>query len=218
MKPVVFAAAGAATLTTAAMAAAYAYRTYWREPILDWGARPDEVARRLPGDELLEPADVVATRAITIEARPSAIWPWLLQMGPGRGGVYTYDWIENLLGLDMHSSDELHPEWEPLAEGDVWHDPNGGGMRVERMESERAIVLRSLDGRWIWTFALVPEGPVTRFISRNRFREAPGRLGRAASKYLMEPGSLVMERKMLLGIKVRSERTDPAGDTGAVAH
>src|SRR5215212_11032129 len=78
--------------------------------VLTWGATPDEVERRLPGDELLDPADIVATRAIGIDAPPSAIWPWLVQMGPGRAGAYTYDRIENLFGLNMHSADRIVPE------------------------------------------------------------------------------------------------------------
>ena len=69
-----------------------------RRPILTWGATDDEAAGRLPGDELLEDAHGVATRAITIKAPVGAVWPWLAQLGPApRGGAYTYDWIENLL-------------------------------------------------------------------------------------------------------------------------
>jgi hypothetical protein len=64
------------------------------------GATGDEAARPLPGDDLFDAADIVATRAIGIDAPPSAIWPWLVQMGPGRAGAYTYDWIENLFGLN----------------------------------------------------------------------------------------------------------------------
>ena len=190
----------------AASAAARAYSVFWRRPVLDWGARPDEVVRRLPGDEFLEAADVVATRAITIEAPPSAIWPWLIQMGPGRGGVYTYDWIENLFGLDMHSADEIVPEWQSMEVGYTWSNPQGQGMRVEIVDPGRAMVMRAEDGRWVWSFVIVPEGDRTRFISRNRFVLTGGTLSRWASIYLMEPGSLVMERKMLLGIKSRAER------------
>ena len=190
----------------AASAAARAYSVFWRRPVLDWGTRPDEVVRRLPGDEFLEAADVVATRAITIEAPPSAIWPWLIQMGPGRGGVYTYDWIENLFGLDMHSADEIVPNGSP------WRSATPGATRRGRVCASRswirgrAMVMRAEDGRWVWSFVIVPEGDRTRFISRNRFVLTGGTLSRWASTYLMEPGSLVMERKMLLGIKSRAER------------
>src|SRR5688572_18965568 len=120
------------------------YRRYLREWVLSWGATAEEVARRLPGDELLENADIVATRAIEIDAPPSAIWPWLVQMGPGRAGAYTYDWIENLFGLGMHSADTIVPEWQQLEVGDVSRPPKGGsGMRVEILEPERVLSNRS---------------------------------------------------------------------------
>jgi hypothetical protein len=88
------------------------YPVFFRRQCLTWGARPDEVSRKLPGDELLPGAGIVATRAITIDAPPPAIWPWLVQMGSGRGGVYTYDWIENLFGLDMHSTRRILPQYQ----------------------------------------------------------------------------------------------------------
>jgi hypothetical protein len=82
-----------ARTTAAAVGSAFLYRKFLRQPILTWGATADEAAARLPGDELLENADGVATRAITIDAPPSAVWPWIAQMGPSpRGGAYTYDW------------------------------------------------------------------------------------------------------------------------------
>src|SRR6185312_13946069 len=113
-----------------ALAAAFAvlYRRGLRQRILTWGATPDEASGRLPGDELLEDADGVATRAITIDAPPSAVWPWIAQMGPApRGGAYTYDWIEYLLGLDMHSVDEVLPEFQQPQVGE------GFGYGANRM-------------------------------------------------------------------------------------
>jgi hypothetical protein len=172
----------------------------------DWGARPDEVARRLPGDDLLEDAAMVSTRAITIDAPASAIWPWLIQMGPGRAGAYTYDWIENLLGLDMHSADEIVPEWQSMQVGDAWRLGKDQALSAEIVEPEQALVVRSQDGGWVWAFVLVPEGDATRLLSRNRMVVQGGALARLAMTYLMVPGSLVMERKMLLGIKRRAER------------
>ena len=94
-------------LGAAATVAAFAflYSKLLRRPILTWGDAAEEAKARLPGDELLEEADGVATRAITIDASSAAVWPWIAQMGPSRGGgAYTYDWIENLLGLNMHSA------------------------------------------------------------------------------------------------------------------
>ena len=109
---------GVVALAASALAMEPLYRRYLRSPVLTWGATAEETSRRLPGDDLLEPADIVATRAISIDAPASAIWRWLVQMGPGRAGAYTYDWIENLFCLNMHSSDRIVPEWQHLEVGD----------------------------------------------------------------------------------------------------
>jgi hypothetical protein len=185
------------------------YLRLLRTPILTWGATAAEAAARLPGDELLEEADGVATRAISIDALPSAVWPWIAQMGPSpRGGAYTYDWIENLLGLGMHSADRILPEFQRPQVGEaIGYGSNR--MRLERVEPQRVLAWRSEDGNWVWTFILEPEGGSTRLISRNRFRlpTLAARLGMVP----MEPASLVMERKMLRGIKERAERMTSAG-------
>jgi len=183
------------------------YPRYLRGPVLNWGATASEVRLRLPGDELLEDADVVATRAITIDAPRSAVWPWLVQMGPGRGGAYTYDWIENLLGLNMHSADRIHLEWQRLTVGEVLRmEPGRPGMRVEILEPERLLCSRSEAGDWVWTFALADTEGGTRLLSRNRIAAKGASAGQRLGVLIMEPGSLVMERKMLLGIKERAER------------
>jgi hypothetical protein len=175
---------------------------------LTWGATADEAARPLPGDDLLGAADIVATRAIGIEAPPSAIWPWLVQMGPGRAGAYTYDWIENLFGLNMHSAEQIHAEWQNLEVGDVLRSrEDRPGMRVEILDPERTLSNRSEPGDWVWTFVLVPQDGTTRLISRNRIALKGAAAGQRLGSLVMEPGSLIMERKMLLGIKRRAERS-----------
>jgi len=180
-----------------------------RRPILTWGATADEAGLRLPGDELLERADGVSTRAITIDAPASAVWPWLAQMGPSpRGGAYTYDWIENLLGLDMHSVDSVLPEFQKPEVGDTIA-LGSNRMRIEQVESERVLVWRSDDGNWVWTFVLEESDGATRLISRNRFRLP--RLKDKIGMIPMEPGSLLMERAMLRGIKERAERLSRDG-------
>jgi hypothetical protein len=180
------------------------YPLFLRRRILDSGATEDEAAARLPGDELLEDADGVSTRAITVDAPASAVWPWLAQMGPSpRGGAYTYDWIENLLGLNMHSADRILPEFQHPEVGDtIGYGPNR--MRLERVEPPHVLAWRSEDGNWVWTFVLDEQDGASRLISRNRFRlpTLAARIGMLP----MEPASLVMERKMLRGIKERAER------------
>jgi hypothetical protein len=187
-----------------ATALAGLYTRVLRKSMLNWGATDEETSARLPGDELLENADGVSTRAIDIDAPPPAVWPWLAQMGPSpRGGAYTYDWIENLLGLNMHSTDSVLPEFQHPEVGATF-SLGSNRMRMDRVESERVLAWRSEDGNWVWTFVLEPRDGGTRLISRNRFRlsKLVARIGMLP----MEPGSLVMERKMLRGIKQRAER------------
>ncbi len=179
----------------------------WRPWCLTWGATSDEATRGLPGDDLLEDADIVSTRAISIAAPSASVWPWLAQMGSGRGGLYTYDWIENLLGLNMHSVDVVLAQYQGIEVGDAQRlGTNGPVLRVAIVERRRSLVLRSDDGNWVWAFCLVPDRAGTRLVSRNRIA-TPKASGptRIFYRYLMEPGSLVMERKMLLGIKERAE-------------
>jgi hypothetical protein len=158
----------------------------------------------------MEYPDVVSTRVIAIDAPPSAVWPWLVQMGPGRGGAYTYDWIENLLGLGMHSADRVHPEWQHVEVGDTpsvkpGKEAGPDAMRIRVLEPEAALVSSSDDGTWVWAFVLSRDGDGTRLISRNRITSGDS-LGARLGLALMTPGSWVMERKMLTGIKGRAER------------
>jgi len=181
----------------------FIYATEVRGRVLAWGATTREATERLPGDELLEAADGTSTRAIMIDAPTAAVWPWLAQMGPSpRGGAYTYDCIENLLGLDMHSVDRVLPEFQHPAIGDTI-DFGKNRMRLERVEPKNVLAWRSEDGKWVWTFVLRERDQQTRLISRNRFRLTTlvARMGMPP----MEPASLLMERKMLRGIKQRAE-------------
>jgi hypothetical protein len=203
-------AATAAVSAVAAALSAPARRLY-----LTWGATNEEAAGPMPGDNLLPDAALVSTRAISVGAPPSAVWPWLVQMGSGRGGAYTYDWIENLLGLNMHSVDEIIPQLQNLAAGDVLPlGPDGPDMRVEICDRNRTLAFRSTDSNWVWIFDLRPDDGGTRLISRNRIvPPAIGRVRRLLYDTVMAPGSLIMERRMLLGLKERAERVGRAGGT-----
>ena len=193
---------GRAVFAGAALAALYA--ALLRRPMLTWGATRAEAGARLPGDELLDDADLIATRATWIDAPAADVWPWLAQIGPApRGGAYTYDWVENLLGLDMHSADRVLPEFQHPRVGETIGF-GSNRMRLERVEPGRVLAWRSEDGNWVWTFVVDEHRGRARLISRNRFRlpTLVARIGMLA----MEPGSLVMERRMLRGIKERAER------------
>src|SRR5215213_2924628 len=162
-------------LLGAAAAVAAAYSAPARRWYLTWGATPEEVDRAMPGDDLLPEPDLMSTRAITIAAPPAAIWPWLVQMGSGRGGAYTYDWVENLFGLGMHSADEILPQYQDLKAGDTLPlGSNGPRMRVAVLRAGHALVFASEDGNWTWAFGLRPlTENSTRLVSRNRIATPP---------------------------------------------
>jgi hypothetical protein len=118
------------------------------------------------------------------------------------------------MGLGMHSADRILPQYQKLAVGDVQRlGARGPVLRVAELEPERSLVFRSDDGNWVWAFWLAPDNTGTRLISRNRIATGDAsRLARVVNAYVMEPGSLIMERKMLLGIKDRAERLAHAPD------
>ncbi|MEV6220452.1 SRPBCC family protein [Nocardia fluminea] len=193
------------------------YAVVLRPRFATWGATRDEAERTMPGDELLPNPEIRTTRAITVAADPAAIWPWLVQIGPGRGGAYTYDWIENLLGLDMHSADEILPEFQHPALGDaIALGTTGPRMRIEVLDADRSLVFGSEDGNWVWSFNLYPEPAGTRLISRNLISlTGASPSSRLFTRLVAEPGSLIMERKMLSGIRTRAERARPAAGHSA---
>lgn len=201
------------TLTTAAtIGVGYALL---RQQSLRWGARQDEVARTLPGDDRLPHADLVATRAITIHAPAERVWPWLAQLGHGRGGFYTYDVLENLVGLGIHSVDRIVPEWQQIAVGDRVHLAEELGLEVIIADPDAALVLSggvpisaaedSMPFDFVWSFVMRP-GPVdgsTRLIVRERYAFL-----RPSARPIVEVAewiSLLMSTGMLRGIRDRAE-------------
>ncbi|MFC4542681.1 hypothetical protein ACFO5R_12190 [Halosolutus amylolyticus] len=199
------------------IAVAAAYHTRVRPWHRTWGTTPREAVGALPGDEFCsEPADQV-THAIEIDASPDAVWQWLVQIGQNRGGFYSYDVLENLVGADIHTVDRIVPEYQQLAEGDTVRlapedyrvQTPESAPEVVHLEAERAIVLRPpVDGpTWTWAFVLreTDEG-TTRLVVRMRSPESSSRL-EAAIEYLgWEPAHFVMEQRMLRELKRRAER------------
>lgn len=194
----------AGTCLLIAGGAGLAYFRILRPWHLHGWATAQEAGGQVAGDELMPDADVVATRAVEIDAPPTAIWPWLVQMGPGRGGAYTYDWIERRLGIDIHNTDRIIPELQHLEVGDEMPMP-GYSMRIERLDPGQAMVIRSSNHAWVWSFELRPANGHTRLISRNRFDLGLLPVKDKLMIPVMEPGSWVMERKMLRTIKQRAE-------------
>jgi hypothetical protein len=181
------------------------YFKFLRTLHMTWGATQEEVSSTLPGDELMPNAKIVSTRAVEIDAPASAVWPWLVQMGPGRGGAYTYDWIERRIGVELQNADRIVPELQQMAVGDEFPMPGGYTFRVEILDPEKTLAFRTSDGRWVWSFELAPAGGHTRLISRNRIDTSTYAKKDWMGYAVTEPGSWVTERKMLLTIKERAE-------------
>lgn len=161
----------------------------------------------MPGDELIADPTLVSTRAVTIAAPPEAVWPWLVQLGQGRAGFYSYDWIENLIGLDIHSAEQILDQHQDLRTDDrIALAPDGSGLDVERLEPNRLLVLREPTGGWTWSFLLRPTDGNTRLIVRNRWTTAGGSPSFRLYMAMIDPAAAIMERKMLMGIKARVER------------
>jgi hypothetical protein len=164
-----------------------------------WGATAEETRRSLPGDELVPVPGYQHTRAVTVEAPAEAVWPWLAQIGQGRGGFYSYDWLENLAGCDIHSADRIHPEWQDPRPGDTVAVLRGWGPKLARVDPGRALVIE----HW-GTYTVRPlDAGTSRLIARARHPRGWGVLA-----YLLttEIPHFIMERQMLLGIKRRAER------------
>ena len=203
-------ARGLATLGVAGLAV---YRLALRSRQLRWGATDDEVAAALPGDDLLGGADLTATRAITVDRRPDDVWPWIAQLGQGRGGLYSYDFLENLVGCDMHSADRVVAEWQDVAVGGKLRLHPEVALDVVVVDPGQALVARGgvpmgdtpppYDFTWAFVVRQRPDG-TTRLLVRERYLYT-----RWWSGLLVEPVeivSFVMSQKMLRGIRQRAEQ------------
>ncbi len=202
----------------------YAARRYYR----NWGTTKEECQMRLPGDDLIGRPAVQTTEGVWIDQPPEAVWPWLVQMGQDRGGLYSYQKLENLVGLDHHNADRIHPEWQQLAPGDVirlvpkgWLGLRDGiALPVVEVLDRRTIVLRGsppeLPWDGVWSFHVFPRGDDrSRLLVRLRARlHYPGEVLAAE---LAGPITAVMTRGMLRGIKRRAERMPNAAKSGRTA-
>jgi hypothetical protein len=182
-----------------------------------WGTTASERVRELPADELV-PEGRSTTYAITIGAAPQQVWPWLVQMGHGRGGFYTYTAIERILGADISNLDRIDPSLQTLEPGDrIWMTPErylgrlpGQFWRVREVLPGRALVLErrppESPQRAVWTLVLEPSGDgTTRLLDRHRSEPRAGLFGSVSEAFWLA-GTLLMERGMLRGIKARAEQ------------
>ena len=202
----------------ASLAAVGAYAAALRRRQFQWGATSDEVVMTLPGDELLGRADLVATRAVTVRAEAEDVWPWLAQMGQGRGGLYSYDWVENLVGCQMNSAERVVPKWQGVKVGDDFRIHPDVALKVVHVNPPHALVVEggvSATGEatagdadtpydFTWAFVLVPGAKDrARLVVRERYR-----CHTTAARVLVEVVSVVsfvMTERMLRGIRDRAE-------------
>ncbi|MBN1284939.1 MAG: hypothetical protein JXB47_06055 [Anaerolineae bacterium] len=181
-----------------------------------WGATAEEVKRALPGDDIVPRPKLAYTRAVAIRAPAADIWPWLAQLGQGRGGLYSYDGLENLAGCDIHSAGRILPECQDLKAGDHIRfgpaEKKFPGQVVAALEPGKYLLMYALDpatrqasesATWVLYLDEKPDG-VTRLIARARNGYEPGLMNHILW-HIVEPLNFVMERRMLLGIKARAE-------------
>jgi hypothetical protein len=189
-----------AALPALGLAATVLYGRAVRPWHLRWGAEPGDEQLELPGDDLLPARGTEILHAVTIEAPAEDVWPWVAQLGQDRGGFYSYEWLENLAGCQMSNAERIHPEWQHREPGELLYLHPAGGLKVTLFQPGRALGIEN------WgNVVLVPEdADRTRLIVRGRI---PHGVVAAAYALLMEIPHFIMERRMLLGIKARAERT-----------
>lgn len=192
-----------------------AYFMFVRPWYRHWGATAEEIARSMPLDERITDPSVVTTRALTIQARPEQVWPWIVQVGePPRAGFNSYTWIERLQGLKIENADEILPEFQTIKVGESLDE--AANMRVLAIDPGRYLVLGPPEVYdWLkstWVIALYPvDESATRLVTRLRGRMSFLRMLRALPPaawpfwIFIDPGVFVMERKMMTEIKRNAE-------------
>jgi hypothetical protein len=198
-----------------------------------WGTGGQAVARRYPGDELVPQPRWGWTHAVQVQAPAADVWPWVAQIGADRGGFYSYQWLENLIGCQVRNAAVIHPEWAAREGGELRLHPKAPPLRIVSVQPGRALVaymapVPALSGtrqpeaphpggparardRWMtasWLFLVEPTGPGRcRVISRYRCDTSADLSSRLQfGPAIVEPVSFAMDRRMLIGVKQRAER------------
>ncbi len=195
-----------------------------RKYIINWGTNDDDLFQAFPGDNLIESVITVSTRKIQIKASPVDIWPWLAQMGQGRGGFYSYTWLENLFGLNIQNHDTIDPGLQKIQIGDLIPFWEGTGVRVIELNDPTTLVLggslynqmgknssqfvkptKSAGGTWTFHMKEVSSNHTFLYIRTRIEVFKPYWICWIMARLIIEPVHYIMERKMMFGIKKRSE-------------
>jgi hypothetical protein len=195
------------------------YALWFRPRMLTWGATAEEATCRYPGDELVPDPDGGATMAAILPAPPGKVWPWLVQMGGGRAGWYSWDWLDN---NGKPSADRIAPGWQSLDVGQQLKGP-ANWWTVAVVEPDRTLVLRSsyglppgrssgprsgrlprarLDGMWGFHLRPAPGGR-TRLVIRTRSRGRPRLVTRPFGLLVGEPVHLIMQTRQFRNLRAR---------------
>jgi len=179
-----------------------------------WGVPKGEVHRPLPGDDIVSQPMLEVTRAIAIQSTPGRIWAWLAQLGQEKGGLYTYQRLENLIGCKITNARRINPDWQDPSPGDaVRLGPKGYPLfRITSIEPGQALVMQACDpatekpGPASWVFVIEQLGNDTcRLWTRSRNGSERTFANLLIWRVITEPIHFVMERRMLIGIKQRAE-------------
>jgi hypothetical protein len=190
------------------------YISILRSFLMNWGSTSDERRRLYPGDSIVINPATVTTIAITIDKPPSAIWPWIAQMGLNKGGFYSYTWLENMFGCKLHNADFIHPEWQNAKQGDI--EPvcdaaakkNMPGWVVAVLTKNKAFVYKiNADSSWTMGYYIDSlDTGHSRLITRMRYNR-PEKFGDYISdKAWLEWAHCIMQRGSIKGVKRRSEK------------
>lgn len=186
-----------------------------------WGVPGAAAERALPGDDLVPRPRWTWTHGIEVAAPAEAVWPWIAQIGADRGGFYSYQWLENLIGCHVRNADRIHPGWAAHQNGELRLHPKAPPLRIALLVPGRSLVASmppapaaraAGDGtRWMaatWLFHVEPIGPRRcRVISRYRCATSDDLISRLQfGPALVEPVSFAMDRRMLIGVRQRAER------------
>jgi hypothetical protein len=173
-----------------------------------WGATDAELQATFPGDELVAAPKSFVNHAVTINASPEHIYPWLLQMGADKAGLYSYTALETAIACPQTNADRIHDEWQNLQVGDLVRlcpkDPGPPPYVVAQLHPDQAIILgHQENGEWVdlWQFVILPQADgSSRLVLRTRTMAVGGFWD------VIHPGVFIMERGLLLGIKERAEK------------